>query len=85
MLKTYEFDIFIVKFKIDFNHKIYENEYHKGILFHDSEARYDLVHNKGVSWSRLMVNRKDGSWNDYPFHEGTFHFLPIGIEVRRYR
>lgn len=78
----YGFDIYTIQFPAGIICRAYNDNYHSGIQFEYDGDRYDLVHNKEVNWNRLMVNRKDGSWGDYPFRKEAFHLLPTDIIVR---
>lgn len=81
-MKQFKFDNFIISFSEETNHEIYDQEWVSGIIFFDDNGKYDCNHNK-VDWNRLIINYKDGSCIDLPFHEGTFNFLPKGIEIER--
>lgn len=67
----------------------YSNEWYYGIIFMVEEeediffkgpARYDVVHHYHMDWERLLINNKQGC-KDLPFHQGTYRFLPEGIQV----
>ena len=56
------------------------DNYH-GVDFHAPDGKYEVLSSKlGM---RLLINLKDGSNKDVPFHEGTFWMLPAGIKVER--
>lgn len=63
-------------------HETYDIPCYYGIIFRDREAKYDLIHHR-IDWTRMVVNYKDGSYKDLPFHEGTFRFLPDCVKVER--
>lgn len=61
----------------------YECESYRGVKFTDTlGSTYDVVLNPHFG-PRLIFNVRQGSWNDVPFKEQTFGFLPQGIKVRR--
>lgn len=74
---------FMVSFDEDtISHKTYNEESYYGVIFEDDEAKYDIIHHR-FDWTRMIVNYKDGSYKDLPFHEGTFRFLPDYVKVER--
>lgn len=78
-----KFSKYVVSFNPnDIEYETYDESSYHGIIFKDSEARYDLIHHK-FDWDRMIVNYKDGSYKDLPFHEGTFRFLPACIKIER--
>jgi hypothetical protein len=74
---------FVVSFdEATIEHETYDDKCYYGIIFKDQEAKYDLIHHR-IDWTRMIVNYKDGSYKDLPFHEGTFRFLPDCVKVER--
>ena len=54
-----------------------------GVIFWDEPGnKFDVVLNPHFG-PRLIFNLKNGSWNDVPFKEQTYGFLPEGVTVRR--
>jgi len=61
----------------------YSCDSYEGAIFWDQHLnKYDLVINPHFG-PRLIFNLRDGRWNDVPFKESTFGFMPEGIRVRR--
>lgn len=69
--------------------EFYECNSYYGIIFKviddgdniiSKDGKYDIVYHFNLDWIRLVINNKCGSF-DLPFHEGTFRFLPPGVEV----
>lgn len=78
-----KFGNFVVSFdETAIEHETYDEPSYYGIIFKDSEAKYDLIHHR-IDWTRMIVNYKDESYKDLPFHEGTFRFLPDCVKVER--
>lgn len=87
--QTYVLGNKLFVFGTDVKFELYKNEWYYGIIFIrenegdgllSKDARYDVVHHYHMDWERLIINTKDG-WKDLPFHQGTYRFLPDGIEV----
>lgn len=54
-----------------------------GVILWDAQgSKFDVVLNPHFG-PRLIFNLKHGSWNDVPFKEQTYGFLPEGVSVRR--
>lgn len=61
----------------------YECADYRGVKFTDEVGSvYDVVLNPHFG-PRLIFNLKHGAWNDVPFKEQTYGFLPRSIRVRR--
>jgi|SRR5579885_1211584 len=58
----------------------YSCESYYGIMFYMEDGRYDLCNNFLLG-PRIIINKKDGSWNDIPFKPATFGFLPEGVSA----
>jgi len=77
------FGSFLVSFQENsIQYEMYDDPSYYGIIFRDDNAKYDLIHHR-FDWTRMIVNYKDGSYRDLPFHEGTFRFLPENVKVQR--
>lgn len=56
---------------------------YEGAIFWDQRGnKFDVVINPYFG-PRLIFNLVGGSWNDVPFKEQTFGFMPEGVRVRR--
>lgn len=61
----------------------YECESYSGVIFWDQHGnKFDVVMNPHFG-PRLIFNLRSGSWNDVPFKEATFGFLPESLRVWR--
>lgn len=78
----FAFDKYMIQFPFNLKFKLYDEHYFNGIIFYKGDYRYDLCHNV-VDWNRIIISCKDGSYKDLPFHEGTWHFLPDGVTIRK--
>jgi len=72
---------FLILFK-NIQYETYDDPSYYGVIFKDDKAKYDIIHHR-FDWTRLIVNYINGSWQDLPFHEGTFRFLPECVKVER--
>ncbi len=71
-------------FEVDppIRYETYACEDYAGIMFWDEQgSKFDVVLNPHFG-PRLIFNLRHGSWNDVPFKEPTFGFLPRGVRVR---
>lgn len=73
-------DRYLITYPIGFEVEIYNEKWYYGIIFKTAEGRYDVLHNYALG-NRLIINKKDGSWNDIPFKPATFDFLPEGVKT----
>lgn len=74
--ESYLFDVKNIKCKA------YNNSDFYGIIFYHNDLTYDLVHNKKLNWSRILINGDFGHFKDLPFNERTLKFLDF-VEIRK--
>lgn len=63
--------------------EFYDNDSYMGVIIRDGGTKYDIIYHHKIDWNRMIINRPDGSYQDMPFHEGTFRFLPEYVKVER--
>jgi len=59
---------------------IFSCESYYGVSFNMNDGRYEVIHNYHMG-NRLIINPKDGRFEDVPFKPDTFWLLPPEIEV----
>jgi len=83
----YYFSKYLINFDSDqIRFETYDESSYYGIFLKVNDNIYDLIHHK-FDWDRLVItygNPPPGHalYRDLPFHSGTFHFLPDGIEIK---
>lgn len=79
----HKFDEYIIRFPSDIKYQIYDYIYCYGIKFFYDNKIYDIIYNRQVNWSRIIITEgygRSGS-KDIPFKEESWWILPKNIEV----
>lgn len=79
-MKKHTVGTYILLFEEHVKHETYECESYHGIIFHDNDIKYDVLHNY-VLGQRIIISNKHGLCQDIPFKKETFYLLPNTIKV----
>lgn len=77
---AYVLDNVLIMYPSGMNVETFNEKWYYGIIFRTEEGRYEAMHNYALG-NRIILNFRDGSWNDIPFKPATFGFLPEGVEA----
>jgi hypothetical protein len=76
----YTLDKYLITFNSNIKYETYKCKWYYGIIFYVDDGKWDVGHNIYLG-NRLLISEHQYWMKDIPFHEGTFSFLPKGIEV----